>query len=175
MSVATFTRSRRDQWPSFPGDGRWFQGEAGWGLVTWSPGGGREASFVCLAEYAILSPGHTPHRMSGQLTPLWLPQVSWSRVSLLCCLNIMVRIQQTMPAPHVTALVSHYPRCSALSCSDQTGAKCSLNEWILPCCTLPLSGREPHVTMSDVSSFRPRQHNYRKFSYQWFLHYPDHT
>ena len=87
-----------DQWPSFPGDGRWFQGEAGWGLVTWSPGGGREASFVCLAEYAILSPGHTPHRMSGQLTPLWLPQVSWSRVSLLCCLHIMVRIQQTMPA-----------------------------------------------------------------------------
>ena len=96
LSVATFTRSRRDQWPSFPGDGRWFQGEAGWGLVTWSPGGGREASFVCLAEYAILS-GHTPHRMSGQLPPLWLPQVSWSRVSLLCCLHIMVRIQQTMP------------------------------------------------------------------------------
>ena len=81
MNVATFTRSRRDSVasdqvsPETEDDFKVRQGGA-WSRGHQAGAGGREASFVCLAEYAILSPGHTPHRMSGQLTPLWLPQVS---------------------------------------------------------------------------------------------------
>ena len=90
-----------------------------------------EASFVCLAEYGYQGPHPASQRMSGQLTPLWLPQVSWW-LSLLCCLNTMLRAKSKQcQAPHVTALVSHYLTVQLCPVLFTLGLMCSALNGVL--------------------------------------------
>ena len=113
-------------WPGFA----WRKKISRWRLCREGPGpGGREASFVCLAEYAILglaSDEPHPARIFGQLTPLWLPQTPGvlvpapASLPLLCCLyTIMVRDEQTIVCStrQVISLTLHSPFSFAVCCA----------------------------------------------------------
>ena len=178
--VASFTRSRLDsvfrvKWPSFPGDGRWFQGEAGRGLVR----GGIICVFSGVCD--TRGPGHhPPHPGIGCL-------VSWLRSGYLKCPDdpcvsrcFVASTQwsgpeQTMPGSTRYCISLTLPSLfSFVRLWSDWGYM--FTQWMDPRVTHCQA--EWHTSRHQghqMSSFRPRKHNYRKFSSQWLLHYPDHT